>query len=166
MGSIEARLLTPSFLPQAGVSVRATVTKLGEENESSEEYELEPQITDLTGTARFRTKFSLPGAYLVTVRSVEKDTVSASLPVLIEHEPKEYREIAVDQAFLEQIAVQSQGRMIQPAADLDELSFKETESIRVDQRKDVPLWSNLWILLVLSLFLGSEWFLRRRHGMA
>ena len=92
--------------------------------------------------------------------------MSASLPVLIEHEPREYREIGVDQAFLEQIALQSQGRMIQPAADLDELSFKETESIRVDQRKDVPLWSNLWILLVLSLFLGSEWFLRRRNGMA
>ena len=49
--------------------------------------------------------------------------------------------------------------------DLDALNFKATDSLRVDARRDVPIWASWWVLAALMLFLGLEWFIRRRFGL-
>jgi len=35
----------------------------------------------------------------------------------------------------------------------------------VNRRKDVPLWSNAFWLLLAILFPSAEWYLRRRWGL-
>ncbi len=42
----------------------------------------------------------------------------------------------------------------------------ESEEVEIGRRKEQPLWDNGWVLGVIGVLLGVEWFLRRRWGFA
>lgn len=53
-----------------------------------------------------------------------------------------------------------------PLADPSERGLTAADGMRVDARRDVPLWSRWPTLLLIVFAFGGEWLLRRRHGEA
>ncbi len=162
---VDARLSTPSFQPAANVMLETTITQLGSRPNSQGLKGVTPQRTDKNGLARFRFEFDQPGEYLVSVRTSEIEDVRAELPILVAHEPRELKQVQPSPDFLKSLSESSAARYLDGSDRLNGLEFKETQSLRVDERKDVPIWSNAWVLVLLALSLGTEWLLRRRRGM-
>jgi len=78
----------------------------------------------------------------------------------------ERTETATDAAYLKQLASASGGRLVKPT-DLKELFtnlLREASPMKERTRLN-PLWDQVWILLTITCFLASEWFLRRRWGL-
>ena len=50
-------------------------------------------------------------------------------------------------------------------ARLEGLERVEPRVLKINRRRDVPLWSSVWFLLIAVLLPSIEWFLRRRWGL-
>jgi hypothetical protein len=81
----------------------------------------------------------------------------------------EYLETRTDADFLALLANQTKGRYFSPdkykelASVLKQLkSDSAKEKIVTDE---INLWSNTWIMALIILIFGTEWFLRKRAGM-
>lgn len=51
-----------------------------------------------------------------------------------------------------------------PQGGLPDVPLEEPPVVEVGRAKDQPLWDRWWALAALAVFLGAEWFLRRRFG--
>jgi uncharacterized membrane protein len=51
-----------------------------------------------------------------------------------------------------------------PRGDLPELALKTSQSVKVNRKRNIEIWTWPWLLVALSVLLGAEWFLRRRWG--
>lgn len=161
---VEARLSTASFLPAQKIKLNAQVNRLGSKEPASVG-EVQSATTDQQGVARFEFTLEQAGEYLIRVSVPTDETVEATLPVIVSHEPRELRRVKPNPGFLSELSAYSSGQTITLDEDLDALNFRVTESLRVDARKDVPVWASWWVLTVLMFSLGLEWFIRRRFGL-
>ena len=73
--------------------------------------------------------------------------------------------------LLKKIAEMSQGEFI-PISEWNEKSMERIQGkldtlapSEIIERRQIPLWSIIWIFLFLLILLSSEWWLRRRWGM-
>ena len=162
---IDARLSTATFQPAPNVKLEASVTKLGNSKDENSARTLPSQNTDAYGLARFSVSFDKPGEYLIDVKTAEADDARAKMPILVAHDPRELKRVQPSPNFLKALAESSSARYIDGTTRLNELDFNTTQSLRVDERKDVPIWSSGWVLVLLSIALGTEWFIRRRRGL-
>jgi uncharacterized membrane protein len=161
---VEARLSTPSFLPASDTVLNASARMLGQDNQTGP-LEVQSLSSNEQGAARFEFEFDKPGEYLVEVSMAEDETVRAVLPVLVSYEPTELRRIRPNETFLTAISEQTGGRSLALNDGLSQLSFRQTSNLRVDARKDVPVWATWWVLALLITALGSEWLIRRKIGL-
>jgi uncharacterized membrane protein len=104
------------------------------------------------------------GAYKVRVESGSgslEETVAVGAQF-------ELFDAAPDHGLLKSISAATGGKVLQPGNDLlKEISSymdKERKSI-VEERRQ-PLWSLPYALALVIAFLGTEWYLRRRWGLA
>ena len=163
---LDARLSTATFQPAADVQLEAVVSRLdGAEDEAPLDL-LTPQTTDSQGQARFEIKFDQAGEYVVRVGVSDEDDAQAEIAILVAHEPRELKRVQPNPTFLKALSQVSEARYIGDDVRLNALDFKPTQSLRVDERKDVPIWSSGWVLILLALSLGTEWLIRRRRGMS
>ena len=163
---LDARLSTATFQPAADVQLEAVVSRLdGAEDEAPLDL-LAPQTTDSQGLARFELRFQHAGEYVVRVGVSDEDDAQAEIAILVAHEPRELKRVQPNPTFLKALSQASEARYIDDDVRLNALDFKPTQSLRVDERKDVPIWSSGWVLILLALSLGTEWLIRRRHGMS
>lgn len=162
--AVEARLSTASFLPAAEVALNARARMLGQDT-TAQDLGMQSIATDTQGVARFNFEFETPGEYLVEVMVADDDAVRATLPILVSHEPTELRQIRPNQEFLKAVSTHTGGQSLSLNDGFDELTFKKTKNLRVDARKDEPVWATWWVLLLLIASLGSEWLIRRRVGL-
>ncbi|MEZ4466737.1 MAG: hypothetical protein R3F43_20395 [bacterium] len=80
-------------------------------------------------------------------------------------DPVELRETAARADTLKALAQAGGGEARTLDQGLDGLDRVEPAVVKVNRRKDVPLWSSGWLLLLAVLFPSAEWFLRRRWGL-
>jgi len=161
---VEARLSTPSFLPASDTVLNASARMLGQDNQAGP-LEVQSLSSNGQGVARFNFEFEKPGEYLVEVSMAQDETVRAVLPILVSYEPTELRRIRPNELFLSAISEQTGGQSLALNDGLSQLTFRETKHLRVDARKDVPVWATWWVLALLITALGSEWLIRRRIGL-
>ncbi|MEZ4469782.1 MAG: glutamine amidotransferase [bacterium] len=107
-----------------------------------------------------------PGAYTVTAR-VDRgtDVVTDEDVFVVAPDPIELRETAARADTLKALAQAGGGEARTLDQGLDGLDRVEPAVVKVNRRKDVPLWSSGWLLLLAVLFPSAEWFLRRRWGL-
>jgi uncharacterized membrane protein len=86
-------------------------------------------------------------------------------PFIVAADPVELRETRARPETLAALAEASGGRARTLKDGLDDLERREPQVSRVNRRKDVPLWSSAWWLLLAILFPSAEWYLRRRWGL-
>jgi len=120
----------------------------------------------------FETEFfsSSSGNYraTATVEDMEKHTALGIKTTGWTYGPQaeEFSRLAPDRTFLQRIATETSGQMLalEDIAKLPDL----LKNIRVpiEVTLSTPLWHTPWIFLALLFFIGTEWFLRRKGGMA
>ena len=104
------------------------------------------------------------GRYTAQITLPDGKKVQARFITYVEE--VERTETVADAAYLKQLATASGGRLVEPA-ELKSLygDFLREASPMKERFKLVPLWDQVWVLLMITFFLALEWFLRRRWGL-
>ena len=153
--------LQPIEDAQIAVEVRA-------DSASSLSVEMAPSTTE-PGSYEGRGPGLPPGSYSYVARAVDAnghDLGTAEGTFWVETMGPEFSRIASDRETMRQIASESAGSMVE-AASLADLAKSIPDAIRrLGRVKELELW-NHWLLFALFvLVLSTEWFLRRRRGLA
>ncbi len=109
-----------------------------------------------------------PGVYSVTanVRAADGSLLGTQTSGWV-HEPSatEYARLGIDDAFLNRIAEESGGRVL----DIDQLDqlggLIPMEKVPIREVRVFPFWHSPWILCIAISCIALEWLLRRRYGL-
>lgn len=124
-------------------------------------------VTNEDGELTFELAPPPPGGYRVTARAtlagraVEEDEV-----FMVRGAGRELEEPEARDDILRGVAAASGGKVVPIDATLDGLDFLPPRVVRVNQHRDVELWSRWWMLAVAAACLTLNWALRRRWGYA
>lgn len=78
----------------------------------------------------------------------------------------EFREVTLNKGLLEELGQQCRGNYFSEDRVLEVLDHLPPGELRESTRRtSQPLWDNFYYLLLLAGLLGSEWVLRKRHGL-
>jgi hypothetical protein len=109
------------------------------------------------------------GVYSIAVMDAEGGRMLAPAEeVEVPQPPGEQDECSADQEYLARFAAESGGRVLPVALWKEWVSGVKAMSPVDSQAESVweSRWDRAWVLLLLVGFLGSEWYLRRRNGLA
>ena len=112
---------------------------------------------------RFKVEDDGPWDLTATAEGREIDGDQAVFVVATD--PIELTSTAPRPEILAALAQIGNGRAQTLDDDLDDLTRKKPRLLQVNRRKDLPLWSNAWLLLLAIFAPSGEWFLRRRWGL-
>jgi hypothetical protein len=184
---LQATTLTGSYAPEPDVEVEWELLPLSRQDAGAEPLQAGRFVTDALGRAR-QTIVDLPvGAYAAVARRELDDDAQETDPGSVgEHEVRRVfiveppgRELAkVDAdpgiARLRRIAESTEGEFVDTLegetlpADLPVADPAEGPDahLRVDGRRDIPVWNGWFALVLLVASFGGEWLVRRRSGHA
>lgn len=119
---------------------------------------------------RWDAIFSLnkPGAYRVELSGVNEAALGGVYSTLsVRAPPTENDNRSADPAFLAKLAESSGGRLITENELEQAIRNFEPANQPLDLNKAewMPLWNRSWLLSLLLLLLGMDFFLRRRNGL-
>ncbi len=187
---LRASTLTASYAPEPRVEVKWSVQRLGAPEDADPVAEGRWE-TDALGRAATTLENLEVGAYAATARR-SLDEASSSEPSATPEDPatehqarrvfiveppgRELAKIDADRGIerLRDIAEQTEAEFVDAAAEqtlpdtlpLADPAENQDAAVRVEGRKDIPLWNGWIALTVLVLAYGGEWLLRRRTGHA
>jgi len=111
------------------------------------------------------------GIYRVIVaasRNGQPYGAQATTRFLVDTQDLELDNPAADPGLLEEIALRTGGRILAPeelATYLDEMIENGPPNVTQKRVSRLTLWDNWWVLLLFSLLLSTEWFLRKKRGL-
>jgi uncharacterized membrane protein len=164
-----SRVVGSDYAAAAGVPVKLRIerrwTDTGGEARRAVVAEPEGETTE-TGEWLTRLVPEGDGAYVV-VASAEIDgrVVDDREVFVVAPDPIELRRTAARASTLAMLAKAGGGEARTLADGLDGLSRTEPKVVKVNRRRDVPLWASGWLLLIAILLPSTEWYLRRRWGL-
>jgi hypothetical protein len=169
---VTVRALGTDYQPLPGAKLDVTVARLPTLYDTASTARPEPVaaksgVTDEDGELDFELPPQKEGGYRVTARAtlagrpVEEDEV-----FLVRGAGRELEEPEARDDLLRAVASVSGGSFRGPGASLDGLSLWPPRVVRVNQHRDVELWSRWWMLAVAAGCLALNWALRRRWGYA
>ncbi len=176
-------LRLPALRGHAGVPVTAAMSFRGTgnpptpvlrvESPSGAATDLKPAACpDPGGHPQWRASFTpdCPGPWKIRiVDSREKAPPAPEATFLIPPPPAESDNLAADPRFLANLTRASGGRLLTPAdlpAFLESAFTPQAPSATHAAAVWQPAWPRWPFALLIALPLASEWFLRRRHGLA
>jgi uncharacterized membrane protein len=169
---VTVRALGTDYQPLARVKLDVSVARIPTVLDVASTARPEPitsksGISDEDGELTFELPPPAPGGYRITARAtlagrpVEEDEV-----FLVRGAGRELEEPEARDDLLRAVASASGGSFKSPGASLDGLSVWPPRVVRVNQHRDVELWSRWWMLAVAAGCLALNWALRRRWGYA
>jgi hypothetical protein len=169
---VTVRALGTDYQPLAGAKLDVTVARIPTVLDISTTARPEPVasrhgVSDEAGELTFELPPPAAGGYRVTARAslagrpVEEDEV-----FLVRGAGRELEEPEARDEVLRAVAKATDGNWRGPGESLDGLRFWPPRVVRVNQHRDVEVWSRWWMLLVAAGCLGLNWALRRRWGYA
>ncbi len=176
-------LRLPATRGPAGQPVTATIAYRGTGGDPApvlrvtspdgESSEVTPAATpDPSGRPRWRASFTphAPGEWTLAV--VDPRENPAPVPVrtfTVPHPPSESDDLSPDPAFLELIATTANGTAMEPGdvpAFLEKHITAPAPEILHAGATWRPAWNHALVALLIAALLSTEWFLRRRQGLA
>lgn len=169
---VTVRALGTDYQPLRGAKLDVTVARIPTVLDVASAARPEPVaaqsgFTDEDGELGFELPPPQPGGYRITVRAtlagrpVEEDEV-----FLVRGAGRELEEPEARDDLLRAVAAATGGSFRPPQSSLDGLSVWPPRVVRVNQHRDVELWSRWWMLAVAAGCLALNWALRRRWGYA
>jgi hypothetical protein len=163
---LEVRAFTPSYAPAQGVAITLLVDPPGD----GPDFEVSLK-TGEDGVALHELPLDLPGAWRIHARAtIDEKKVEAMTAVVSHIAGRELDRPAPRHDTLGAMATASAGEArVLPASlsegDVEDLRFRPASVLRINRRRDVPLWDTPFTLLLLVVLLGTEWWFRRRWGL-
>lgn len=159
--------ITVEVVPDS--SARETSAAPPEVSSLERNMRLELSAAGESGAYEGRGRGLAPGAYRYRARAEGSDGTalgSAAGVFWVETMGPEFARIATDRETLRQIATESAGRVVEPAA-LSGLGEQIPELLRrVGRVREIDVWNHWLLFAIFVLVLSMEWFLRRRRGLA
>jgi hypothetical protein len=160
---LQVRLKDQAYRPPPSAEVVLVLQRTGPRPAAIQTTKLK---TDDGGEALLEVSPLAPGAYRAAVqaklgdREVTAEDVFLVSPDRLELEHPEARE-----DILRGIAAATGGVYLGPTGSLPhDLPLTPPRVVRVDQKRDVELWSRPYLFALALILLGAEWALRRRRG--
>ncbi len=167
--TLVTRVVGEDYQPAADVEVRVQVDRGVFDGQGELVREPVQTIVGRTDAAgEYVARYTPPtdGAWYVTARAeiggreMDDDDV-----FVVATDPIELRQTAAKRAPLAAIARAAGGEVRALDDGLEGLARVEPRVLKVNRRRDVPVWSSVWWLLLAVLLPSAEWFLRRRWGL-
>ncbi|MDX2036082.1 MAG: glutamine amidotransferase [Isosphaeraceae bacterium] len=148
--------------PIPGVVFRGTITHLGPDGKP-EPVNLFPQGNRATG-AYFAT--GKPGEYRIEVIGTKdgKEVGRADSRFMVYEDDRELENPAADRSLLRQIAEITGGKSLQPEEIDDALESLDTTNTDRVSLTEYRIWDNWPFLILFTLVLTLEWWLRKSRG--
>lgn len=110
--------------------------------------------------------FSIPGEYRLQLLAPGTSEI-VERRVVAEIPQREWEDVRQHRVLLESLAEQTGGRYLAPE-ELETLadSIEDRTETTIVSREPVPLWDNVWMLLLVVGLAGTEWLVRKRHYLA
>lgn len=164
-----ASLWDEAFRPIEAADILVTVVDAAD-TASAGLQELTLVPSDEAGQFRAGGAALPPGEYRYRARAVDPESGTelheASGTFWVESMGPEFARTGIDRESLAQIAAQSGGLAVDRASLRDLVSSIPEAVRRIGRVEEIELW-NHWVLFALFvLVLSTEWFLRRRRGLA
>lgn len=167
--TIISRVVGRDYQPAVDVPVRIRVERswVDEGGQHRREVVLEEDgRTNEVGELTTRLEPEQEGAWFVTATAALPGGQAGDDDVfIVAADPLEMRDTRARADTLRALAKAGGGRARTLDDGLDDLERTEPRVLKVNRRRDVPLWANAWWLLVALLLPSTEWFLRRRWGL-
>ncbi|MCA9546299.1 MAG: hypothetical protein KC613_17965, partial [Myxococcales bacterium] len=167
--TLVTRVVGDDYAPAADVSVSLTLERRWTDAGGAQQVSRLPPIevtTEATGEALVRLTPEGEGAYVVTARAaLPAGEVTDDEVFVVAPDPVELRRTAARADTLELLAKAGKGEARTLKDGLADLPRVEPKVVKVNRRRDVPLWASGWLLLLAILLPSAEWFLRRRWGL-
>jgi len=167
--SLITRVFGRDYGPAPDVDVTVTVDRVsydpGGTRTTQRVLETTGRTSDM-GELITRVTPEVDGAYAVrAVARLPGGEASDEDVFVVAADPVELRRTAARPETLVAMARAGHGEARDLSDGLDDLPRAEPRMVKVNRRKDVPLWSSGWLLLIVVLIPSMEWFLRRRWGL-
>jgi uncharacterized membrane protein len=167
--TLAIRVLGRDYRPAGDAKVRVKIERewfgAGGERHREPVHE-QTEHTDEAGELAIRYAPPEDGAFFVTATAeLEGGEVSDDDAFVVAPDPIELRRTAARPETLAVLARAGGGEARTLDDGLADLERTEPRVVKVNRRKDVPLWSSGWLLLLGVLLPSAEWFLRRRWGL-
>ncbi|KAA5545860.1 hypothetical protein FYK55_02770 [Roseiconus nitratireducens] len=162
---IRVRARDEAFLPMENPNVKLTVS-----DPSGQSVQVDAKVlASEPGTVLASYYGDLPGKYQVTAEVRSQDGSVVGVPETgwtRQIAGREFDQVGINHALLEQIAQSSGGRMIREQ-DLSDFSRQlESTKVPVTETWVYPLWHRGWVITLALACLCGEWGLRRLGGLA
>lgn len=161
---IRTRVRDEAYQPLDNVVVRVRVT-----DPEEHELTLAADATSIAGQFELPYRSRLPGQYVAEVQVVGPDgeqIASQEVGWVAQPEADEFRQLDINQEYLQRLASESGGEVV----DADELlGFVEslpTRNIPVTEPTRYSLWHHAATFQLILLLLVMEWGIRRYRGLA
>ncbi|MSP71561.1 MAG: hypothetical protein EXR76_05170 [Myxococcales bacterium] len=166
--TVTARVFGRDYQPAADVAVRLEVERSPDvAGGAVTQIRQEELKTNALGEAVLTFAPVADGGYRVRARAlIEGAEASAEDPFVVAADPVELRETKPRLDTLTALS-ESSGGTVNPldVSRLAAIQRKVPTVSRVNRRQDVPLWADLWMLLLAVSLPSLEWYLRRRWGL-
>ena len=168
----EATLLTrvvgPDYQPKKDTLVRIEVVRSYFEGGTPKEavaFAADGR-TDEVGELMTRYTPTEEGAYRVTATAaLEGGDIDDRDVFVVAPDPVELRETSARRDTMAALAKAGGGELRALGDGLEKLARTEPKVVKVNRRRDVPVWASAWLLLLGVLLPSAEWYLRRRWGL-
>ncbi len=166
--TIVTRVVGPDYQPLKDSLVRLEVKRAYYEGGSPKEevVHLVNGRTDEAGEFLIRYSPKAEGAYRATaVAALPGGDVDDIDAFVVAPDPVELRNTAARRDTLAALAKAGGGEVRELGDGLKGLARTEPKVVKVNRRRDVPVWASGWLLLLGVLLPSAEWYLRRRWGL-
>jgi uncharacterized membrane protein len=174
---VEVRVQGRDYVPAQGAQVVLEIAKAradptagaGRSNEPPPKGRIERRGTTGEGGGwRVDLGKLAAGPYRLTARATLRgdDLGEAREALLSSAPPRELEDTRARPALLERLAARTGGVTWRDnEAPPARLALRPPRVVRIDSKHAMGYWDHAWVLAAAILFLGAEWWLRRRFGM-
>ncbi len=166
--SLSIKVMGHDYQPAADVDVSVVLRHLSQDATDGSTPVRPIEVTgktDEAGQLLTRVRPDKDGAWVVRASASLEGSPRNEDVFIVETDPIELRRIAPRSDTLQRIAKASGGKALTLNDSLDQVERREPRVLKVNRRKDVPVWSSGWLLILAVLLPGAEWYLRRRWGL-
>ena len=163
---IKIEVLGRNYQPMEGVQLDIDIT-----NEfSGESIFVAKATTDSNGQYKFTIKNNREGYYIVkALAKKDNDEIGQDYTVFnIALESKEFKDTSIRRDILAKLSEVSGGKHFDlPTKNIEEkLSIKNPSIVKLVGKRQISLWDNGYVFMMILAIVSIEWWIRKRSGLS
>lgn len=156
--------------PLEGKTIELTILRSYEAEDGSQRGDTITAIMEESGSGFYNLRMPSMGIGDFKIRGEVLEDENAPVSekwtsFRVEEYSTEMADLRIDEQLLRQIALRSEGKYLEQSEYEDFLSELELKTKNETIRDEYSIWEKWWLLIVILVLLGMEWFLRKRSNL-